>query len=185
MNLILRVIYVFLSSIFKKKLRLPEENSELGLMVLPTDLDSNWHMNNGRYLTIMDLGRLDLILRSGILKMMLHHKAVPILSAATIRYRLPLHPFQSYILQTRIIWWDKKWAYIEQRFLIHKGEKAGAVAAIALVKGNFFCKKTKSVMPIETVLESIGQDNVDAPACPKHLKDWMDAEESLRAVTKS
>ena len=33
--------------------------------VAPTDLDLLGHMNNGRYLTIMDLARLDLMTRSG------------------------------------------------------------------------------------------------------------------------
>ncbi len=34
--------------------------------VLPTDLDVLGHMNNGVYLSIMDLGRMDLLQRSGI-----------------------------------------------------------------------------------------------------------------------
>ena len=34
--------------------------------VLPTDLDLLFHMNNGKYLSILDLGRLDLLLRSGL-----------------------------------------------------------------------------------------------------------------------
>lgn len=185
MNLIFRVIYVFILSLLRPKLQLPEETSCLDLMVLPNDLDTNIHMNNGRYLTIMDLGRLDMILRSGLYRMMLREKAVPILSSATIRYRLPLDPFQSYRLESKIIWWDQKWAYIEQRFIIKDGEKAGAVAAISLVKGNFYSKKDLKVLPVPDVMGAIHQDHIDAPECPKHLKEWIESEEALRDVTKT
>ena len=39
--------------------------SYLTLRVCPGDLDTSLHMNNGRYWTLMDLGRTDLMLRSG------------------------------------------------------------------------------------------------------------------------
>ncbi len=184
MNLIFRMIYLFLSTLFKPRLNVPEDTSRVDLMVLLNDLDTNWHMNNGRYLTIMDLGRLDLILRSGLMGMMLKMKAVPILSAATIRYRLPLNPFQSYRLETNIIWWDEKWVYMEQRFIIKKGEKAGAVAAIGLVKGNFFCKKDMRVVPIPTMMDALNKAHIAPPPCPNHVKEWIEAEEALRHVTK-
>ena len=103
MNLIFRALWVFILSFFRRRLRLPEEESVLDMHVWPTDLDTNFHMNNGRYLTIMDLGRLDMILRSGLLKMAMKQKAVPILSSATIRYRLSLDPFQPYKLVSKII----------------------------------------------------------------------------------
>lgn len=45
----------------------PFEESVLRLRVLPNDLDYNLHVNNGRYLMLMDLGRLDLVVRLGII----------------------------------------------------------------------------------------------------------------------
>ena len=33
------------------------------MRVLPNDLDLLWHMNNGRYLSLMDQGRVDLMVR--------------------------------------------------------------------------------------------------------------------------
>tara|TARA_Y100001001_G_C7952729_1_gene289614 strand:+ start:410 stop:982 length:573 start_codon:yes stop_codon:yes gene_type:complete len=183
MNLLFRMIYVWVLSLFRKRLHLPNDASVIGLRVLPNDLDTNLHMNNGRYLTIMDLGRLDLILRTGLLDMMIKGKAVPILSAATIRYRLPLDPFQHYKLHTKLIWWDDKWAYIEQRFIYAKGERAGAVAAIGLVKGNFYNKKRKEIVPIENLLDAIDKNHGDRPEMPAHLKSWIEAEDQLRMAT--
>jgi len=44
----------------------PHEVGRLTFRVLPTDLDVLGHMNNGVYLSIMDLGRMDLLQRSGV-----------------------------------------------------------------------------------------------------------------------
>ncbi len=179
MNLLLRVLWVFLASVFKPRIKDILSPSELRLRVLPNDLDFNMHMNNGRYLTMMDLGRLDLILRTGLLKMMLHQKSVPILAASTMRYRLSLDPFEAYTLTTRILGWDEKWTYIEQRFM-----KGTDVAAIGLVKGCFFDQRSKTTVPTPVLMEKIGYTE-PSPPLPPHVIDWLKAEETLKDVTKN
>lgn len=183
MNLLLRVLYVFISSFFKPKIGDILAPSFLKLCVMPNDLDFNMHMNNGRYLTIMDLGRLDLILRTGLFKIMMQQKSVPILASAHIRYRLSLDPFQTYNLQTQILGWDDKWFYIEQRFLMGSGPKQGEVAAIGLVKGCFFNSAAKSTVPSADVLNAIGHPH-PSPLLPQHITDWQKAEETLKDVTR-
>lgn len=183
MNLLFRVLYVFISSLFRPKIADILAPARLSLLVLPNDLDFNMHMNNGRYLTIMDLGRLDLILRTGLLKIMLRQKSVPILASAKIRYRLSLDPFQRYDLQTQILGWDEKWFYIEQRFLMGSGPQQGEVAAIGLVKGCFFDSRNKTTVPSRDVLEAIGHPH-PSPLLPPHITDWQKAEETLKNVTR-
>lgn len=182
MNLLFRVLYVLISSFFKPKIEDVLTPGHLKLCVLPNDLDFNMHMNNGRYLTIMDLGRLDLILRSGLLKIMLREASVPILAYAGIRYRLSLDPFQKYTLRTQIVGWDQKWFYIEQRFLRGSGSQQ-EVAAIGLVKGCFYNQKSRTTVPSENVLTAIGY-SAESPALPPHIIDWLHAEETLKDVTK-
>ncbi len=183
MNLYLRVLILFIRSFFKPKLTSVLDHSVLRFYVLPNDLDINGHMNNSRYLTVMDLGRFDLVLRSGLLAFMRKHGSVPILGAAQIRFRIPLMPFQRYDLDTNIIGWDDKWFFIEQRFLIVDGKKKGAVAAIAVVKGSFYDSRNKRTVPtaeLMTHMELAG----DLPDLPDHLIKWQDAEASLRDLTK-
>lgn len=184
MNLLFRVLFVFVTALFKPKIADILAPSLLKLRVLPNDLDFNMHMNNGRYLTIMDLGRLDLILRSGLFKIMLRQKSVPILASAKIRYRLSLDPFQSYTLQTQILGWDDKWFFIEQRFLMGSGPKQGEVAAIGLVKGCFFDSRSKTTVPTAEVLTAIGYPH-PSPLLPPHITDWQKAEQTLKDVTKN
>ena len=65
MNLWLRLIWVVIAALSGRRVRLPQDPSRLMFRVWFHDLDPFRHMNNGRYLTIMDLGRTDLMLRSG------------------------------------------------------------------------------------------------------------------------
>lgn len=155
----------------------------LRLRVYPNDLDFNEHMNNGRYLTLMDLGRLHLVACTGLLKPMIKLKLAPTLAAAQMRYRMQLLPFQPFDLETRVVCWDAKWIYMEQRFLYVKGPKVGAVAAIGIVKGAFYDRRTKTTMPSAELLALLGRADEQSPDFPPYIQEWIKAEESLRAVT--
>jgi hypothetical protein len=52
MNLWFRVLWLFLSASFRARIAPPFGVSRLSFRVWPHDLDTNLHMNNGRYLTI-------------------------------------------------------------------------------------------------------------------------------------
>lgn len=184
MSLFFRTLWVYILSLFRPRILDVLLPSTVNFVVLPNDLDTNIHMNNGRYLTIMDLGRFDLVLRSGILKYMMKQKAMPVLAAAQVRWRLPLQPFQKYTLETRVVCWDEKWVYMEQRFIIRGGKKDGAVAAIGIVKGSFYHNIKKETVPTLEILEALNMPHV-SPSMPDHIREWQSAEERLKAVTAS
>ena len=182
MNLYFRLIAVIIASYFKPLLSDVLKGCRLGFHVLPNDLDTNMHMNNGRYLTIMDLGRMDLVLRTGLFRVMMKQKCIPVLSAVKMRYRMPLHLFEKYDLVTRVICWDDKWVYMEQRFVIAKGKRKGATAAIALLKGGFYDRVNKSTVPTQTLIDIVGMDQ-KSPPFPDYINQWQSAEKALRDVT--
>lgn len=182
MNLYIRFLIVFIASFFRPRVTDILKGCSVRLRVLPNDLDTNMHMNNGRYLTLMDLGRLDLVLRTGLMRMMVRQKSVPVLGSVKIRFRIPLHVFEPFDLETRVICWDEKWVYLEQRFIVVKGPKAGAVAAIALLKGGFYDRRKKTTVPTQALLDALGM-NMQSPSFPPYIADWQKAEESLRSTT--
>jgi len=184
MNLYFRLLIVCLSTLFKPKITKILEPIHRGFRVLPNDLDLNMHMNNGRYLSIMDLGRLELLVRTGIMRQMMRSKAIPVLSGVQMRYRLELRPWQKYILETKITGWDEKWVFIEQRFIIKEGKKAGETAAIGILKGAFFDKNTKQTVPTSELLKSVGLE-VESPSLPEYVTKWAKTEEALRPYTKT
>lgn len=182
MNLYLRLFILYIRSFFKPKINDILDVSELDFHVLPNDLDTNGHMNNGRYATIMDLGRMDFVMRNGLMKVMFKQKCVPVLGSVQLRFRIPLMPFQAYKLETKVICWDEKWVFLQQQFIIKKGKKAGAVAAIGIVKGGFYDTRNKQTVPTQDLLDIIGIQT-HSPEFPPFILDWVKAEETLKNVT--
>lgn len=183
MNLYFRVLIIIIRALFGPRIIDASKPFCVRLRVYPNDLDSNFHMNNGRYLTVMDLGRLNMILRSGLWREVMRMKYAPVLASAQMRYRLPLQPFQLFDLETRVLCWDEKWIYMEQRFLYVDGPKMGAVAAIGLLKGSFYDPATRTTVPSSNILSIGNMTAMSSPPFPDYLQDWIKAEDSLRAVT--
>src|SRR3712207_6939249 len=101
MNLIFRLIRIVIAALLRPRLGLLD-TSEVTMRVWPNDLDLNLHMNNGRYFTVMDLGRIDLMIRMGVAGWMWRQKWRPVGGSETMRFKRPLKPFQSYRLKTQI-----------------------------------------------------------------------------------
>jgi len=165
MNLLVRVFCLWVSHFFRPKLGILDE-SVLKLPVLPNDLDVYGHMNNGRYLTNMDLGRMDLILRTGLGRTARQGKWNPLVAAVSMQYRRPLMVFNTFELRTRILCWDEKWIYLQQRF-----ERRGHVAAVGLVRGLFMGKVRVAT---SEVLKSLGVDPV-SPPMPDVVRRWVES----------
>ena len=151
MNLYLRFLILLIKSFAKPKLELLD-SSILKFRVLPNDLDLNMHMNNGRYLSIMDLGRTDLLLRIGLGQHLIENKWMPIVGHLHMRYRRPLKAFQYYELLTRIVTWDEKWVYLEQRFISNN-----KCIAVGLVQG--LIRGKKGNIPTYDLLALVGFNN--------------------------
>ncbi len=159
MNLYFRLIYLLLKSWGKTPIA-PLATSVIHMKVLPNDLDINFHMNNGRFLTIMDLGRMDLLKRTGTLGLAVKNKWMPIVGTATIDFLRPLKLWQSYQLHTQITHWDDKWFYLEQVFY-----SRNKVMAKGTIKG-LLRAKSGNVSPqaiMEKLSPGIVSPDVDKP----------------------
>lgn len=164
MNLIFRLFFLLIISRFRKKLH-PLSESIVPMTVLPNDLDLNFHMNNGRYLSIMDLGRLDLLMRTDLLGALIKHRWQPLVGGVSMRYRQSLLPLQRYRLHTKVIGWDDKWFYMEQRFT-----RRNRLIAVGLVKG-LFRGKGRNLSPDEVL--TLINVNIEAPQIPDRVLTWM------------
>jgi len=129
MNLYFRLLYLLLKSWRSTRLQ-PLDTSIINMRVWINDLDLNRHMNNGRFLTIMDLGRMDLLKRTGTLKMAVANRWMPIVGTASMEFLRPLKFAQQYELHSRISSWDDKWFYLEQIF--YSRDK---IIAVGKIKG--------------------------------------------------
>ena len=113
MNLWSRLLWLVATARLLGRLGAPFEVSRLPFRVWPYDLDTSLHMNNGRYWTLMDLGRTDLMLRMGLWRAVLRHGWTQAISTGKIRFRRELRFWRTFTLETRIRCWAETWRVIE------------------------------------------------------------------------
>ncbi len=184
MNLWLRLLAILITSRFRGSINPPGESSVLGFRVWPHDLDPSIHMNNGRYLTIMDLGRLDIMLRSGLWRTALKERWTPIASAIAIRYRRELGLFQKFRLETRIVCWDATLVVMEQIFVIEGGPRSGQTAAQALFKGGLYDRKQGAFVPMATLMKSIGV-TAASPAPTPEVEAFLRTDAEMKQAART
>jgi len=158
MNLIVRMIWLLMTAKRRGRMGATDEG-RVQLRCWPNDLDINMHMNNGRFLTIMDLGRLDLIMRTGLWPVMRARKWYPVVGTAKISFRRSINVFETFELTTQVIGWDEKWLYIE-----HRMEREGKVIAIGHIKGLFLGPDGK--VPMAELVGAMGHDPVSPEMDP-------------------
>lgn len=169
----LRVAGVLAGCLVKPKLRI-DEASELRLRVWPSDIDLYPEMNNGRFWTVMDLGRYDLAARTGLMRMARRNGWLFVVAGGSIRYRRRLPPFGRFLLRTSLVGHDGRWFYFVQEFV-----RCGRVAAQAAVRAGL--RTAKTAIPARTVLEALGRGDW-APPLPDWVRSWIEAEKTRLSI---
>lgn len=122
-------------------------------------------LSPSHYLSVMDLGRFDLLVRSGVWDSFKRLGYYPVVANQTISYRRSLGPWQRYTLETRIAGYDERAVYVEQRFVV-KGE----IHAVGYIRGRFL-KRSGGVVTMEEPADASGIDPSEHPA-PEWLLSW-------------
>lgn len=133
------------------------------------DLDVLLHMNNGRYLTILDLARVDLMMRSGLWRQLNAQRWYPVVTLETIRFHRSLELGNRYDVRTRVIGWDEKHVFIEQGFVRDNVEIALAVVRARFLKRSGGIATTAELMQLAGVTQP-------SPELPEWVARWSDAE---------
>ena len=137
------------------------------MRVMPTDLDVLGHMNNGVYFSIMDLGRVDLLIRSGLWPKMRARGYYPVMANETMTFRKSLQPWQKFMLESKIVGYDAKAVYLEQRFVVD-----GEIFASAMTRARFL-KKGGGTVSMDELAALAGVD-VSTMAPPEWIAHWSD-----------
>lgn len=177
MNLLFRLIALVLFFRTRSKLGVLDE-AVTPFRVWPTDLDLNRHMNNGKYPSVMDLARIDLMLRCGFSKTLRRERIYPVVASQTIRYRRSLKLFRSFQVRTRVIGWDERFIFLQQTFVT-----GGEVAATAVVKG-IFLRARGGRAEVAEVVELAGLRG-DELALPAWVRGWVASEDAAWAEAEA
>lgn len=144
------------------------DTTEMKLRVWLTDLDPYLELNNGRYLTLMEMGRWELAERCGLIRQVREHKWSFVVGGASIRYRRRLTAFQSFTLTTRLAAMDERWFYFDQRVYRNHQQCTGA-----LFRGGVLDKR--GLVSTKEVCDSMGAEW--RPHLPDWVQHWADSDD--------
>ncbi len=173
MNLYLRLLWALLRSRRLPRIA-PGDTIERRLRVWPGDLDINGHMNNGRYLTIIDLMLVEYFVRSGFARVMFKAGWRPMSGGAVITYRKSLKPWQRYRLSFTLAGADAAWNYMRFEFAREDGTlcAAGYMKGAAVAKGG--------LVPNAQSYAQMGHA-FTLQRLPEAVQHWMAAEAAVMA----
>jgi acyl-CoA thioesterase FadM len=136
--------------------------------VWPWDLDVWFELNNGRTLTLFDLGRIPMAKRMGFDTVARARGWGLTVAGNSTRYRKRVTAFQRLTQVSRVVGWDARFVYLEQSFW------RGDECTTHMLLRNAFISKAGMVPPAE-VLAALGQSQ-PSPPLPEWISDWIAAE---------
>lgn len=165
MKLWLRMIWAFGGWRFKSKIEMNQVGRR-NFRVWPTDLDAFMHMNNGVYLSVMDLGRFDHLLRSRRWNTYKKLRWYPVVVAVSITYRKSLELWKTFSIESKVIGWDDQAFFVEQRFV-----RNGEIYTMAVVKLRWL-KNPRGIVTPKELLEAGGGWIGPEPKLPEWVVRW-------------
>jgi acyl-CoA thioesterase FadM len=137
-------------------------------MCWPWDVDPWMELNNGRALTLFDLGRLPMAHRSGLVPLLKKRGWKMAVAGMSVRYRRRVRMFQRVSMQSTILGWDNRFFYFQQS-MWSKGEATSSILARMAVTDD------KGIMsPAKAAIE-LGWPET-SPDLPEYVSAWIVAE---------
>lgn len=135
----------------------------------PWDLDPWMELNNGRTLTLYDLGRIPFFTRTGMHDTIKRLGWRVTVAGVSVRYRRRITAFEKVTISTRLAGWDDRFIYFDQSIWRQDGECANQV----LLRSAFVGPNG-----IASPAEFANVHGWDGPALdlPEWARNWVDAE---------
>lgn len=171
MNLYLRLLIVLLRGL-RKEQQHPLEPVISHFRVMPWDLDVLGHMNNGRYLQISDIARIDWMSRARIINAILKNRWGALLGGSMVRYSRALKVWQKYRVVTRVTSWDDRWFFIEHKFETQCGKEIASCLTRAALRSREGWAGTQTI--IDDVVPGLL-----SPSHPEKIRAWLSADDNL------
>ncbi|SOH93408.1 Acyl-CoA thioesterase FadM [Monaibacterium marinum] len=134
----------------------------------PWDIDMFGEMNNGRVLSIYDLGRIPWGFRTGLARALRRRGWGLTTAGANVRYRRRILPLRRYVMRSRALGHDERFIYLHQS--IWRGDDCHAHVVYRIATTG-----ARRMVPIAEVLEEMGDPDW-CPELPEWVQQWIDVE---------
>lgn len=173
--LVVNVIWRTLLTIWRAKAMLRRHGplpirsvGHVRVRTFPTDIDLLGHMNNGRYASLFDLGRFDLLIRTGMWDLFKRKRWYAVVASETITFRRSLELWQPFVVESRLLGYDDRSSY-----LMHRAVVDGEVYAEMIVRARFL-RRGGGVVPIDEILDELHRPH-DLPEIEPWVREWAEA----------
>lgn len=139
-------------------------------MCLPWDIDLWAELNNGRTLTIYDLGRIPLAQRTGLIKVLRRKRWGLTVAGVSVRYRRRIRMFDVIEMRSRLVGWDNRFVYLDQSMWRTDGVCANQALYRTAVTG------PEGIIPPTEVAAALGAEPT-SPPLPDSIRAWIAAED--------
>ncbi len=134
------------------------------------DIDNFMEMNNGRILTLFDLGRTDFAIRTGLGKKLLAQRWGLVVAGSTVQYRKRIRLFNKVAIRTRLVAVDERWFYVEQVMMVNSKP-----CSHALLRTGVTNLKDGRVVETAKVLDALAMADFKLPP-NDFVQAWIDAD---------
>ncbi|MBB5220289.1 acyl-CoA thioesterase FadM [Amaricoccus macauensis] len=136
----------------------------------PWDLDPWIELNNGRTLTLYDLGRIPLAIRMGLYGALRENRWGITVAGSSVRYRRRVRAFQRIEMRSAFVGRDARFLYIHQAmFDADSGDALSSVLVRSAVTS------PQGIVPTDRVIAAIGRGDA-LPAPPPWVAAWAAAD---------
>ena len=141
------------------------EPNVLHTRVWLSDIDIYPELNNGRHLTLMDLGRYDVGLRTGLIKVLKQQNWGLMVAGNFTRYRHRILFLQKFQLHSQLIGYDDRWFYFYQQTI-----RKSKVHSAALVR----TAVTSKTGLVPTIKVAKVMNIPYSPKIPEWVQNWIE-----------
>lgn len=153
--------------------------SRLSFRCLPTDVDTNLHLNNARYMMLADVGRIDIFLRAGLMKLARERRWAPMMGGLQSVYVREIRLWKRFDLVSTLETWEGPQVIGRHRFELEDGRTAATILTTAGV----YDFSARRFVPIQEVVAALGHTIV--PRAPTEAERiFMSSHKGLRALAK-
>ncbi len=155
------------------------EESRLTFRCLPTDVDSNLHLNNARYMMLADVGRIDIFLRAGLLGLARKNKWAPMMGGLQAVYVREIRLWKRFEVVSTVETWEDTQVIGRHRFVLEDGQ----TAALVMTTAGVYDFRNRRFVPIEEIVGALGHTMEPRPPSEEE-RIFMASHAGLRKLAK-
>src|SRR5690606_12830033 len=127
--------------------------SRLAFRCLPTDIDSNMHLNNARYMMLADVGRIDIFARAGLLKLARQNKWAPMMGGLQAVYVREIRLWTKFEVVSTVETWEDTQVIGRHRFVLEDGR----TAALVMTTAGVYDFRNRQFLKIDDLFNALGE----------------------------